>query len=306
MKKVVYFFLIVLLLIGCDQKQTIVYTTSYPIEWLVETLAGSEVSLYNLSKGDFFGRSSMNFNAEDTEIDVIFHNQQLEPYLSINRQTLNNVSKQIIDLSATSRSIAYKLKDTSDERLEYYEKLNPLMLNQYTVEPVLWMDLKLMNSMAKTIFDWLVANDPFHETLYQERLSRLEIDLVNLDAQYANLNLDPSIKFASLSSAFNIWNHTYNIPVYPIITSKYGVIPNQEQLAIIVDTLLTQHVHFLIVEDYIDQDLIELQNYLIEQVGLTPIRLSSIFTLTEIQRLHNENYISIMQNNLQILKDLTN
>ncbi len=304
MKKILAILVMILVIAGCDKSKITVCTTSYPIEWIVDTLAGSQVNICNLSQGDFIGRASINKAEIQGEIDVIFHNQQLEPYFSINRPFLSSVARQIIDLSATSRSLPYKRSVSSTGFIDYYEKLSPLLMNQYTVEPVQWMDLKLMTSMSKTILDWLIEHDPINKTLYQERYLRLEKDLVSLDAQYANLNLDRSIKLASLSSAFNIWNHTYRIPVYPIITSRYGVIPNQAQLDIIVDELISQNVHFLIYEDYLDSDLLELQDYLIEEVGLTPIRLSSIFTLSEKERLQNENYISIMQDNLLILEDL--
>lgn len=304
MKKIISLFLLLAVLTSCEQQRITICTTSYPVEWLVKTLADSQVQHCSLSEGDFFGRATLNEEASEQTIDVIFFAQQLEPYFRVARSQLSVVSEQIIDLSATSRSLPFKKQITPTGSVDYYESLNDEIINKYTVEPVHWMDLKMMSSMARTILDWLVENDPTNRQLYTERFENLEIDLVSLDARFNSLQLPSVIKFASISSAFNIWNHTYGIDVYPIIISRFGVLPNQAQLDLIIDELISNNVHFLIFETYQDQDLMDLQDYLIEEVGLTPIYLDSMFTLSPQQRLNNENYISIMTSNLVLLESL--
>lgn len=304
MKKTLVVLILLSLLTACDDRKMTICTTSYPMEWLVKHLADVEANHCSLAKGDFFGRATLDETMLDQPMDVIFFNQQLEPYFRTSRSQLARVSKQIIDLSATSRSLPYKKQVTASGSQDYYEALNDYVTNKYTVEPVHWMDMKMMTSMARTMLDWLIENDAVNAALYTQRFKNLEIDLLNLDARFSELALSSDIKFAAVSSAFNVWNHTYGIDVFPIIISRYGVLPNQQQLEIIVDELIANNVHFLIYEFYEDEDLMDLQDYLLQEVGLTPVYLSSMFALNSQQKLNNENYISIMTNNLVLLEAL--
>ena len=173
----------------------------------------------------------------------------------------------------------------------------------------LWLDPIAMLSMAKDIRDWYIQKYPDNAKFYEDNCDKLENDLVQLDASYQalatkNLNENKSIKFVSMTSSFGNWQKTYGIQVYPVILSKYGALPNNEQLECIKQRIIADSVQYIVYEPNMSDDMVELFNQLQEELNLTRVELSNLSSLTDSQKESGKDYISIMYENLQTLESM--
>lgn len=173
----------------------------------------------------------------------------------------------------------------------------------------LWMDPIAMTSMAKEIRDWLCENYVEESRYFEENYSQLESELVRLDAEYQSLsstlkNEKKTIKFVSMTASFGNWQKTYGIQVYPVILSKYGVLPNARQLDIIKTKIMEDNVKYIAYEPNMTEDMLALFNQLSEELNLQRVDLSNLSSLSADQREDNKDYMSIMVENLNQLESM--
>ena len=107
-----------------------------------------------------------------------------------------------------------------------------------------------------------------------------------------------------MTANFGHLQNSYGVNVYPICLSRYGVLPNEEQLDVIRTTLIEHGVKYMAIEENLPQDMVDLRLQLINELGLIPVALSNISSLSEDQQSLGKDYLSLMQENLAVLQSL--
>ena len=121
----------------------------------------------------------------------------------------------------------------------YYESIAFDLVDVYQQDPYVWLDPINMLSIAKALRDYFLEEYPENEALINTNFTALQNDLVLLDAQYQLLkNETEDVKFVSISPSFGHWQKAYNVQIFPVVMSRYGVIPNSTQLSIIKDSII--------------------------------------------------------------------
>ena len=299
---------------ACKVKKNQVTYSVYPIGYLLERIAGDTIDIVSIQDSTLIQKATIKDNYEEIldNSAAFFHIGELEPYLSAYSNTIKESEVQSVDLSAMNAIYNFKrYTKNGDSFLEsdYYEgdAFDNIDVNE--LDLALWMDPIAMLSMAKDIEQWLVNYYPENESLYSANLDNLETDLINLDAQYQNLcnklsNSNSTIAFATMSASFGNWQKTYGFEVYPIVLSKYGSLPTEEQLQIIKDRLVQDNVRYLVYEPNMTEDMIELYDSIQEELDLTRIQLSNLSSETSQEEADGKDYLSIMYENLSVLSTL--
>jgi zinc transport system substrate-binding protein len=162
-----------------------------------------------------------------------------------------------------------------------------------------------MLSIAKVLRDFLLDEYPENEAVFNTNFTALQNDLVLLDAQYQLLkNETEDIKFVSISPSFGHWQKAYNVQIFPVVMSRYGVIPNSTQLSIIKDSIIQNGVRYIAYEPNLTDEYRELFNLLVEELDLTVINLSNLTSLSESDKENNKDYLSVMLENLRLLESI--
>ena len=130
----------------------------------------------------------------------------------------------------------------------------------------------------------------------------MEIALSRLDARYQQLR-EKQIRVAVMTPNFGHWQN-YGIQVYPVCLSRYGALPDDEQLSVIIETLREDGVQYMAIEENLPQDMIDLRLQIINELGLTPVPLNNISSLSDAQQRAGKNYLTLMQENLNVLLGL--
>jgi ABC-type Zn uptake system ZnuABC Zn-binding protein ZnuA len=247
---------------------------------------------------------------------ILFHIGDLEPYISVYSDEISASGIVRNDLSVLNAVYEFKrytqvITDGVVSYVEspYYkgEEFNSVDMNK--LDLYLWNDPIAMLSMAKDIYSYLVRTYPENENIYTENLNKLEADLINLDAQYQMLatslvNNNQTIRFVSMTASFGNWQKTYGFQVYPVILSRYGVLPDEKQLEIIKNRIIQDDVRYIVYEPNMSEDMIELFDRLESELLLTRVELSNLSSLTEAEIAEGRDYLSLMYENLSVLETM--
>ena len=163
--------------------------------------------------------------------------------------------------------------------------------------------------MAKDINEYLSSNYFEQSQYFNENYEKLADELIALDASYNALSLqlaanNETIKFVSMTGSFGCWQKDYGFQVYPICLSKYGALPTDEQLEIIKQRIIDDGVEYIAFEANLPEEMIELYNSLISELGLKRVNLYNISSLTSSQLSSGKDYMSLMLENLSILQNM--
>ena len=289
-KKVVQLLIAMLMLLqltGCTSLNNQVAYTVYPIGYIIQRITQDTTSYKSIQTDEIVQRATVVDNYEEIleNSDALFEIGQVEPYNTVYRTIINDKVKDINYLSTLNATYlfqrytpVYNQSEVTYIESPYYdsELFDDVDVNEKDM--YLWMDPIAMLSMAKDIADWYAKKYPDSANMYR--------------------------KFVSMTSSFGCWQKAYNIEVYPVILSKYGALPNDEQLEVIKERIKKDHVQYIAYEPNMTDDMIELFNELEEELDLTRVELNNLSSLTEEQKNQGKDYISIMYENLQTLEGM--
>lgn len=314
MKFIIILVLLVSALSGCNTSKPIICTTVYPVEYLVKRIGGDFVDVCSLSSGPIIQRATIRSDYQNLidKATVVMTMGQLEPYLQIYLADIRKSRVDIVDLASTSVIYEFKRYTTayvagSEVTLEskYYEGMAFDRVDVYGKDPILWIDPIATTSMAKSIRDWLIANYPEEKILFEDNYLTLTSELARLDAEFQSLKTRKlTMKFVSITPSFGNWQKAYGVSVYPVILSRYGVIPSDEQMQIIKQRIIADGVQYIAFEPNLSEDLRELYNQLRDELNLTQINLHNLHTLTQNDIDGNKDYMTIMFENLSLLESI--
>lgn len=305
-----------LILTGCTVRKTKVSYTVYPVGYILNRLAGDQIQIETIQDSEIVQRSNLVENYFDilSESEILFHIGTLEPYLTTHANSIAESDVKTKDLS--SMNAIYKFQRYTpvvvDEEItfiesSYYrgEAFSTIDIDERDL--YLWMDPIAMLSMSKDIKNWLAETYPENAAVFEERFPALERELVQLDAEFQNLattllNENKEIKFVSMTATFGSWQKTYGVQVYPIVISKYGVLPTEEQYQIIKNRISVDGVQYIVYEENMPSDMKELFDRIKTELNLTVVNMNDLSSLSSEQMLENKDYFSLMYENLASLK----
>ena len=299
-----------MVLAGCDDKKPNVATTVYPVQYLVERIGEDTITCNNISENTLIQRAQIKDNYEEIieDADALFYIGSLEPYMQMYIDDFWDKT-DMVDLA--TKSAIYKFQRYTTTVVNnvnvivespYYEGEAFSNVAMYDNDPMLWMDPVAMTSMASDIRDYLVELYPVYKNIFDDNFDQLEVDLARLDADFQSLKeKTKKISFVSMTPSFGNWQKSYGIEVYPVCLSKYGALPTQERLDIIKKRILNDHVRYMAIEPNLPEDMVELREQLIQELGLIPIDLNNLSSMTKDDIEAGKDYLSIMYRNLETL-----
>lgn len=300
-------------LTGCRLGLPQIGVSAYPVEYLVNRIAKDKVNVVMLSQGPVMTRATpvADFSNQLEKLDVFFQMGQLEPYVSAYISDLSESRLQVIDLVGQAGVYAFKRYTVSYVGSQEFTVIDPYYegelfetIDQYTTDPYLWLDPITMTSMASTITKWLVKAYPEQKAFFETNFAQLEVELANMDANYQALK-NSSIALVSLNPSFGSWQKAYGIHIYPVVLSRYGVLPSANQLVEIIARIRADGVTHIINDPLMSDDMRVLFDAIKAELGLDEVALHSLSFLTEDDLSTQKDYMTIMYENLNALIELT-
>ncbi len=319
LKKLALSMLSVMILCGCSTVKTKAAYTVYPIGYIIERLSGGTVEAVSIQEDSMVQRAQIRENYQDILADsaMLFYIGQLEPYMQVYANEINEAADAKTDLSILNAVYDFKRytpviagNDLTFMEGPYYKDPAFDLVDTDVKDLYLWIDPIAMLSMSKDILSWMKTQYPDNAASFDANMEKLETDLINLDAQYQALatkiiNEHRSVKFVTMTAGFGNWQKTYGFEVYPVVLSKYGVLPDEEQLNVIRQRILEDDVRYIVYEPNMPADMVTLFNELEDGLGLTRVEMSNLSSLTDADKAAGKDYLSIMYENLAVLETMS-
>lgn len=320
MKKITFLILSVLLslslLSGCSLATKKIVYTVYPVGYILEEIAGDTITTQSIQTDTIVQRANIasDYQMILEDASLFLHIGALEPYISLYSNEIRSYNLETLDLSLKNSIYEFKryTRGVVDGEVvyttsAYYKEDVFQTIDVNEKDLYLWTDPISMVSMAREIKNWLQQKYPEDAAFYEENFEELESNLILLDAQYIALSNrlkeeNKNIKFVSMTASFGNWQRTYGIQVYPVILSKYGVLPNDQQLEAIKQRIREDGVKYIVNEPNMTEDMKALYDELVEELGLKAVELSNLSSLSVTQQSENRDYLSIMYENLAQLE----
>lgn len=315
LSKIVSIILFMSVFVSCGTRTASISVTSYPVQYLFERIAGDTVLVNNISQGTFYQRLSLVPNATRLlkQSDALFYIREFEPYID---ELAEEISDDVDLINLANANSVYNFnrytKELDEEGIQfietpYYEGEVFKGINLYLKDPMLWMDPITMSAMGSTVMNYLVQKYPKNANMYRENFAELELELAQLDSRYQTFLINQKeIRFAVMAPNYGNWQKSYGIEVYPVIVSKDGEIPTEEQLELIKLRMIQDGVVYMAVEEGLPEDVEMLQEELINELGLVPIHLNSFADINELGTNSTLDYMGIMYQNYSTLETIAN
>ncbi len=318
-KKLILLLLTCLLcLSSCSPNKKVISYTVYPIGFLIDRISGNTIVNNSIQNDAIIQTANLKENYKDIISDskYFFHIGKLEPYLKIELDEIKTLGSKIVDLSLHNAiynfkrySLVYFNDKESFIEDDYYDGEVFNDIDYYDKDLYLWLDPSSMISMAKYVLETISLNNFENRDFYNSNYQKLKEQLIDIDAGYQKLanklrKENKNIKFVSLSPSFGPWQKAYGFHIYPLILSKYGAIPTDEQLELIIERIKKDDVKYIVYEPNMNSEMLALFDKVEKELKLTRINLSNLSSLTKSQLDDGKDYFSIMLENLAVLENI--
>lgn len=297
-------------LTACSPSKPKICTTSYPVAFLVKHIGADYVDVCNITENNMIQRAHIkkDFKEQLQDADALFYIGGLEPYMDIYRDDIRASKVNMVDLG--THSAVYQFKRYTSVILDgkrvfnetdYYNSDSFRYVDQYDHDPNIWLDPMAMSSMGNTVKNYLVNQFPEYTKVFEKNYASLQYELARLDSEFREVGVGETIKIVTMTPSFGYWQKPYGIGVYPISLSRFGALPNQEQLNVIKQKIRDDGVRYLAYEANMPKDMVALFDELKSELGLTRIDLNNISSLNKEQEKQNKTYLTLMYENLDAL-----
>lgn len=291
MKKLLAFVLLITIVFtGCtkdkntnnkNEERLLVYVSFYPMYFLAEEIGGDFVETktvvpFGVDSHDY--EPSMDQLRELTNAQVFIYNgANFESWVE---KLINSVIEEDKTINAS----------------KYCE----LIEEDGVADPHLWLDPENMIKVAEVIKDKLIELDGKNRVNYEENYESLKKRLMDLDNKYFEELKDKKNDSIIVSHrAFGYMANRYGFKQIPVA----GISPDQEPsprtIANIIDLISEKNYNYIFLETLASPKTVEV---IAEETNLEILVLNPIENLTEEEIESGEDYITIMEKNLENLK----
>lgn len=306
-KAIIILFIVATVLISCsssdqdhdatpDDKQTI-YTSIYPVQYATERIGADSVSVKTIYPPGVDAHTYEPTSKEMTNIAkgdaFIYLGAGMEGFAETAADALKTQDVKLVELGKDE-----ELFNTDNPHEHGHDGHD-----HGDYDPHIWIDPIRMIDMSEQIKNKLVELNPKNETIYNENFSQLKKDLFHLNEQYKS-TLEPkhNKKILVSHAAFGYWEERYGVEQIAINGLSSGKEPSQKELTRIIDQAEKYQLDYIIFEQNSSNRVSEIIQ---DHLGVKSLTIHNLSVLTEEDINKEEDYLSLMKHNLDILDQAT-
>lgn len=272
---------LVMSLAGCIKRDSMeditIYTTNYPTEYITKRLYGEYSTIKSIYPD---GININNYKLTD---------KQIQDYSNSDLFIFNGLSNE-------KNYVDKMRKDNKDLKI-----IDTTLSMEYTNGPEeLWLDpsnFLMMAQNIKTGFNEYI--DSYYLTnQIEENYEELKIDASNLDAKIKDTVSNGNSKIIVASSNLFKYLEKYGLTVYSLDEENSDVNAISRQVETLINDGSIKYIFTLA-----NEDVNSTVQRLIDNTGVNTQEWHTLSNLTEIERTENEDYFSLMNANLELLKN---
>ncbi|RLL46541.1 adhesin [Oceanobacillus piezotolerans] len=315
-KSIILLLFISIFMIGCAPKNATtkeddsltIYTSIYPIQYAIERIAGDTLSVKTVYPPGVDAHSYEPTSKDMTAIaesDAFFYiGSDLEAFAETAADALQNQDVSLIEIGKHEELFQTDSEDNghnhTDEEHGHDQHDGH---NHGDKDPHIWIDPLRMIKMSEIIKEELVKLNPEAKEQYNQNFVALEKDLLTLDEQFKRALENKENKQILVShAAYGYWEDRYGIEQIAINGISSSSEPSQKELTEIIDQAKAYGLEYIIFEQNTANRVSQIiQN----EIGVDSLTIHNLAVLTEQDITNGEDYISLMQSNIEILEQAT-
>lgn len=275
-----------------------IYTSLYPIQYAVERIGNQSIETESVYPPGVDAHTYEPSSREMTSIAegdaFIYLGAGMEGFAETAAQALDSQDIALIELGEDEKLFHDEPSDndTHDQAGHHHDH-----------NPHIWLDPVRMIDMADTIKDRLIDLNPKKSGQYTENFNALKDDLLTLDEQFRKtLETKKSKKILVSHAAYGYWEEHYGIKQIAISGLSSSEEPSQKDLTKIIDQARKYNMDYILFEQNTSDHVSEIiQN----QIGAKSLSIHNLAVLTDADIENGEDYLSLMNHNLEVLDQAT-
>ncbi|RDW20925.1 metal ABC transporter solute-binding protein, Zn/Mn family [Oceanobacillus chungangensis] len=277
-----------------------VYTTIYPIQYIVEQIGGDSLTVKSVYPPGVDAHTYEPTSKDMTDIAesdaFIYLGAGMESFAQTAAGALEKQDVLLMEIGKHEelfQSSGSTEHDHEDEHEHHHGDQ----------DPHIWIDPLRMIEMAAIIKDELITLNPDEETAYTDNFAALKEDLLQLDQQFTEtLESKENKKILVSHAAFGYWEERYGIEQISVNGISSSSEPSQKELTEIIDQAKEYNLDYILFEQNSSNRVSEvIQN----EIGAEVLTIHNLSVLTDEDIANNEDYLSLMTYNLEILDQAT-
>lgn len=284
MKKIIsliFFAILLFNLTGCLKRDSLedinIYTTAYPIEYITKRLYGEHSNVYSIYPD---GLIIDNYSLTD---------KQIKDYSKSSLFIFNGLSKEkeyVVPMFNYNRNI--KIIDTT-LTLDYTNDISEL-----------WMDPSNFLMLAQNIRTGFkeYINNHYLKNEIDENYDQIKIDISNLDANLKLMIESSNNKTIVVSNDLFKFLEKYD---FNVISLEENDNLTDKTIEDVKQMIINKQINYIFLKQ--NEDANNTIKKIKEQTGVELISLHTLANITENERNANKDYISIMSENMELLKN---
>jgi zinc transport system substrate-binding protein len=181
---------------------------------------------------------------------------------------------------------------------EGFELISHPISNQ--LDPHIWLSLSNAVTMLERIATFLSEEDPTNAAFYAANLETEKAAFLALDQRYrSELATRVRDEFIPNHAAFGYLAKDYGLTMIPIMGLEPDAEPDAATMATIIETVKAYGIPYILYEDEADTAVAET---IASETGAQTGLLTPIENLTSAQLAAGDDYLSLMESNLEWLK----
>lgn len=273
--------LMLFLLTGCFKQDNLdgidIYTTVYPIEYIVTKLYGNHSNVYSIYPDEV--------NVDNYELTK----KQIKDYSSSNMYIFNGLSKEKDYVSEMFKYNKNLMIIDASSTMEYNYSNNELWLDPSNF---LMMALNIKNGLTEYIENHYLKNE------IEENYESLKVEISNIDARLKLLSENADSSTIIVDSNVFKYLEKYG---FTVISLEEGATLTDKILSDAKKAIEEDNINYIFTFD--KANLNSTVQSFISEYELEPLEFKTLSNLTDDERKLNEDYISLLNENIETLKN---
>lgn len=294
-------FIVLFLFTACHSTEhnkeahTVLYTTIYPIQYITEQLTSDFAEVISVYPP---GVDAHSYEPTTREMLEIARGEAFI-YLGAGMEAFADSAKTALQTSEVEFIEVGEHDDVFIEDSHEHEGHDHI-----DVDPHIWFDPIRMIDISEIIKNELIEIFPDHSKTVTKNYVQLEEKLMTLDEEFINTLTNKTNKHIIVShAAYGYWEERYGIKQISVSGLTAGDEPSQKDLASIVQQASEHDIGYILFEQNASNRIATIVQ---EHLDAQPLYIHNLEVLVDEDIENNEDYFSLMRENLQILDQATN
>lgn len=285
-----------------DDDELTIYTTIYPIQYAAERIGGETVKAESVFPpgvdAHSYEPSTQDMTAIADSDAFIYLGAGMEAFAETAASALESQDTALIELGQREELFHSENGKEHDHDHDHHGH------DHGDHNPHIWIDPLRMVEMSALIKEEMIALNPDHGDLYEDNYASLAQDLEDLNEKYKEILDGKKNKRILVShAAFDYWESRYGIEQISIHGISTSNEPSQKELTEIINTAEEHDMEYIIFEQNISTRVAEIIQ---EEIGAEALVIHNLSVLTDDDIEADEDYLSLMERNLEVLDQATN